>query len=97
MISSRGEGLKALCVRLTRSGFNQIYMYHKDAQILGVDPSEYAMEKIRESIATFYCQIPSKMSLDSCVVVELRGSDEVIRQITHFITHDKPDDCWISR
>ncbi len=69
----------------------------KEAQILGLDPSEYAMEKIRESIFKFYCQIPFRMSLESCVVVDLRGSDEVVRQLTHFITHEKPDDFWISR
>ena len=97
VISPRGKGLKALCVRLTRSGFNEIDHFHKEASTLGVDAREHALKRIRESANRFYCQIPFEISHDRCLVADLRESDDILRQLSNFITFGKPDDCWISR
>ena len=98
VLSPREEGLKALCVRLTKAGRNKVRDYFL---MEGDSPLDRAIEHVRQRISDsaeeFYCQIPFILSEEeSCQVVDLRDEHEVIGQLRHFIISGNADDCWVS-
>ena len=94
VLSPRGQGLKALCVHLTQSGFEEVAGFCQDATTLQKDVMQHVILRISQSPNKFYCQIPFDVSSELCHIIDLRG-EEVIRQLCDFIVNDEADKCWI--
>jgi len=97
VISPRRDGLKMLCVHLTKAGFEEMKKFYMEASCFQVSPAEYVKRRIHESTTKFYCQIPFVTSDQPCHVVDLRTSEEIIHQLGTFIRSGEADVCWVPR
>ena len=94
VISPRGEGLKALTVHLTEDGFEETGRYCNEAEVRGTNAKEYVTTRIHSSTKKFYCQIPFSTSSETCQVVDLRGKDDVISQLTESLASGDSEHYW---
>jgi len=69
--------------------------YVSQAKKEGVYIRQNITSHVATSTAKFCCQISFEISLEPCVVVDMRDSNEVISQIRRFIHSGNADDCWI--
>ena len=71
--------------------------YYMEARCLHVmNVIEYVKQRIQLSDAKFYCQIPFVISDQPCHLVDLRSTEEIIRQLGTFMRSGKADVCWVS-
>ena len=68
VISPRDEGPKALCVRLTKSGFKTMEKLFSDAEKEKVNAFEYVTSHIH-GLSDLYCQFDFRVTDDPCTVV----------------------------
>ncbi len=94
VLSPKRNGLKALCLHLTRDGFNKIEKYKSTAIDKELDPKRFIADKMLLSKHTFYCQIPFIVTETKSTVFDYRG-DEVLSQLTDFINSRKQDKTWV--
>ena len=93
VLSPRNEGLKAICLRLTKTGFNSIDKAVKRAQKQRKDPEKEVLECMPSFPPGLLCQIPFTVACITCDVLDLRG-DEVIAQLKRFIDDRSADKNW---
>ena len=83
MISPRTEGIKALCVKLTEPGYQEIERLSMEAI-----RQKKKKKTVREHV---FASIPFDISTEPCYVVDLRSYSEVTTQLTDFILSGDAD------
>ena len=84
VISPWNDGIKALCVKLTEPGYQEIERLSMEAIC--------QKKTVREHV---FASIPFDISTEPCYVVDLRSYSEVTTQLTDFILSGNADD-WNS-
>lgn len=96
VISPKLEGLKVLCVRLTRDGFDELRRLRLEAESRSPrNPASYIIANIHRTTKKLYYQIPFTVTYDQCQVVDLRAADGVIRQLQSHINREHADEDWL--
>jgi len=96
VISPKLEGLKALCVRLTRDGMDELKRLYLEAESRSPSsPDKYVISNIHRTTKKLYYQIPFTVTYDQSQVVDLRTADDVVTQLQSYISRGNADEDWI--
>jgi len=99
VLSPRQQGVKALCVRISREGFEELeglrMGYRGDSRQQFPSIREYMVSQFQKSNTKFYYQIPFTLSPEPCTLVDFRRSEEISEPIKDFLAHGHADWDWI--
>jgi len=104
VISPRQEGIKVLCVSLTKRGFEELesyrYLFSSSKELRTQYPvnsglGDYMLERIQQSSSKFYAQIPFSLSAEPCTVVDFRSKEEISEHIQYLFTEGNVDTYWL--
>jgi len=98
VISPINEGLKALCLKLTEEGYNDILGFESELLVSHLYTTETVREKVVERIGDsdteYIMEIPFQLVLGDCQVVDLRLKTEITAQISKHITEKSSLKIW---
>ena len=94
VLSPRLEGVKALCVHLTRFGLEMIKAYQTEPLDAHESRRDRVSTRIFDSTLKYYCQIPFVISFESCVVIDLRNGEDVVSQINAELARGNVSNQW---
>ena len=95
VLSPVKQGVKGLCVHLTREGMDHIDTLYANARAShATNERAFVMSNI-DSSRKCYCQIPFSVSYEPCKVADFRSRNEVVGQLRDFIRSGRAERRWI--